>query len=177
MNSNSFDLGPNSKGTLDTLTARERAVRCSPECWWQRRSVCLPVFWYHHQGMRSSARPETARQEGGPPGTTEPAASASLPRGKRWTPGTGFYLHLLRCELIWEVMETHDGKTQRKPRSLEFFTPEWCEPKQMVPLSTNVSSKRAQVVCPPFSFNFIFMNYYSSHSNPYYYNIQVRDKL
>lgn len=55
------------RGSQKNQWVRERGVRCNPEYWWQQLSVCLPVFWDHHQGMRSSPKPEKAGQDGGPP--------------------------------------------------------------------------------------------------------------
>jgi hypothetical protein len=34
-------------------------------------------------------------------------------------PGTRFFLHLLRCELVWIVTEINNGKIQGEPKSLE----------------------------------------------------------
>lgn len=99
---------------------RESAVRWKPEYWWQQLSVCLPVFWDHHQDMRSLSRPERTQQDTGPPENYRVCSIlTTLPRGQEVdTQALVFYLRLLRCESIWVVGETYNGKTWGKPRSL-----------------------------------------------------------
>lgn len=107
------------RGSQINQWVRERGVRCNPEDRWQQLSVCLPVFWAHQQGMRSSPSPEKAGQDGGPP-ENHRASSIWLHFSGAGSenPGTGFYLYLLRCESMWIVTETCNGKTQEKPGSL-----------------------------------------------------------
>lgn len=67
------------RGSQINQWVREKAVRCNPEYWWQKPSVCLPVFWDHHQGMRSSTRPEKKKPRWRQP--LGPVVSDSTPQG------------------------------------------------------------------------------------------------